>query len=67
MKSLTGKQFARILERRGWVLKRISSSHHIYGKAGCDARISVPIHGNAPLKKGLLSHLARLAEVEGEL
>jgi predicted RNase H-like HicB family nuclease len=26
--------FARIVERRGWTLLRISGSHHIYGKVG---------------------------------
>jgi predicted RNA binding protein YcfA (HicA-like mRNA interferase family) len=37
--------------------------HHIYGKAGNDARLSVPIHGSAPLKIGLLRHLAKLAQI----
>jgi predicted RNA binding protein YcfA (HicA-like mRNA interferase family) len=32
MKSVTGREFARIVERHGWVLLRISGSHHIYGK-----------------------------------
>jgi hypothetical protein len=30
-------------------------------------RLSIPIHGNRPLKTGLLRHLAKLAEVESEL
>jgi predicted RNA binding protein YcfA (HicA-like mRNA interferase family) len=38
-------------------LLRIQSSHPIYGKGGCIARLSVPIHGNRPLKQGLLAHL----------
>jgi hypothetical protein len=38
-------------------------SHHIYGKAGSVVRLSVPIHGNKPLKTGLLHRLAKLAEV----
>jgi hypothetical protein len=32
MKSVTGRDFARIVERHGWVLLRVSGSHHIYGK-----------------------------------
>jgi predicted RNA binding protein YcfA (HicA-like mRNA interferase family) len=63
MKSLTGRDLARILERRGWRLLRISGSHHIYGKAGTAARLSIPIHGTQPLKIGLLRHLAKLAEI----
>jgi predicted RNA binding protein YcfA (HicA-like mRNA interferase family) len=40
MKSLSGKDFARILERNGWNLLRVQGSHHIYGKPGVEARIS---------------------------
>lgn len=60
---ITGKQFAKLLERDGWELLRVSGSHHIYGKAGQDARISVPIHGAAPLKRGLAHHLAKIANI----
>jgi len=54
MKSLSGHDLARLLELRGWRLLRISGSHHIYGKHGSAVRLSVPIHGNRPLKIGLL-------------
>jgi predicted RNA binding protein YcfA (HicA-like mRNA interferase family) len=68
MKSLSGRDFARIIERRGWTLLRVSGSHHVYGKSGSIVRLSVPIHGNKPLKTGLLSHLAKLAELsDGDL
>ena len=63
MKSVSGRDFARIIERRGWTLLRISGSHHIYGKSESIVRLSVPIHGNKPLKTGLLRHLARLAGI----
>jgi predicted RNA binding protein YcfA (HicA-like mRNA interferase family) len=42
MKSVSGREFARIIERRGWILLRISGSHHIYGKSGSIVRLSVP-------------------------
>lgn len=63
MKAVPGKDFARLLEKRGWELRRMQGSHHIYAKAGHQARISVPIHGNAPLKTGLLKHLMKLANI----
>ena len=63
MKSVSGKEFARVLERHGWTLLRIEGSHHIYGKAGDMARLSVPIHGNQALKVGLLRHLMKLANL----
>ena len=63
MKMLTGKELCKLLESKGWSLLRINGSHHIYGKAGSTIRLSVPIHGNRPLKTGLLRHLAKLAQI----
>ena len=67
MKALSGRDFARLIERHGWQLVRVSGSHHIYGKPGSIVRLSIPIHGNRPLKKGLLRHLAKLAEIDEDL
>ena len=61
MKSISGKDFAKVIESHGWTLLRVQGSHHIYGRTGSDARLSVPIHGNQPLKIGLLKHLMKLA------
>jgi len=61
MKSISGAQFAKVLEKHGWELLRIKGSHHIYGKSGRIERISIPIHGNQPLKIGLLRHLLKVA------
>jgi predicted RNA binding protein YcfA (HicA-like mRNA interferase family) len=61
MKSISGKELAKVLEKHGWTLLRIQSSHHIYGKQGSNVRLSVPVHGNQTLKTGLLKHLMRLA------
>ncbi|MCY3770592.1 MAG: type II toxin-antitoxin system HicA family toxin [Gemmatimonadetes bacterium] len=56
------------LEFHGWQLRRINGSHHIYAKDGEVARISVPVHGNATLKRGLQAHLMRIAQItENEL
>ena len=67
MKVLSGKAFCRLLERHGWQLLRIEGSHHVYGKAGQRARISVPVHGNRPLKVGLQRHLLKLADLQDAL
>lgn len=61
---LSGREFARRLEAAGWSLLRINGSHHIYGKPGESVRLSVPIHGSKPLKRGLEKHLAKLAGIE---
>ena len=64
MKSVSGRELARIVERRGWTLLRVSGSHHIYGKPGSIVRLSIPIHGSKALKTGLLRHLLKLAEID---
>ncbi len=61
MKSITGKQFVKILEKNDWTLARIKGSHYIYTKEGKTERISVPIHGNKDLKTGLLKHFIKVA------
>ena len=63
MKSLSGKELIKVLERHGWLLLRVQSSHHIYGKQGSNVRLSVPVHGNQALKMGLLKHLMKLADL----
>jgi predicted RNA binding protein YcfA (HicA-like mRNA interferase family) len=61
LKAISGKQMCRALERHGWSLDRIKSSHHIYKKTGHAAAISVPVHGNKTLKTGLQRGLMKQA------
>lgn len=61
MKQITGKAMIRFLERHGWKLLRVHGSHHVLGKKGSNVRLSVPVHGNKPLKTGLAKHLLKMA------
>ena len=64
MKSVTGREFSRLLEKKGWKLVRVKGSHHVYMKKENPVRISLPIHGNKTLKIGLMKHLMKLAEID---
>lgn len=64
MKSVSGKQFCKLLVSRGWQLKRINGSHFIYAKTGVPVRISVPVHGDKSLKQGLQRHLMKLTGID---
>jgi predicted RNA binding protein YcfA (HicA-like mRNA interferase family) len=64
MKSISGKELAKILEGYGWNFLRVRGSHHIYGKPESVVRLSIPIHGNKPLKSGLLRHLLKMAGID---
>jgi predicted RNA binding protein YcfA (HicA-like mRNA interferase family) len=62
MKAVSGKRFCKVLEKHGWVLKRkTKGSHFIYAKPGNPGTISVPVHGDRDLKKGLQADLMKQA------
>ncbi len=63
MKALSGKELCSLLESRGWQLKRIRGSHHIFVKPGIAVRVSVPVH-RGTLKRGLQRHLMKLAQIK---
>lgn len=54
---MTGKELVKLLRAAGWELARIEGSHHILVKG--TRRISVPVHGNKDLKRGLLETLKK--------
>ncbi len=64
MKPLTGRELCRLLEGRGWVLHRVSGSHHIYKHVELGRVVSVPVHAGRTLKKGLQRALLKAAGIE---
>lgn len=64
MKAVSGKRLCRLLEIRGWELKRINGSHHIYAKLGSNLHISVPVHGDSALKIGLQKQIMKMATID---
>jgi len=68
VKQVSGRELAQAIQRRGWTLARVHGSHHVFTMAGRRERIVIPIHGNQPLKKGLLRALMKIAGLkEGDL
>ena len=59
MKSISGKDLCKIIERYGWHLKRISSSHHVYTKQGMRVILSIPVNGNKDLPIGTLKSILK--------
>lgn len=64
MKQVSGKALAKAIERKGLSLVRVKGSHHIFVMSGRRERIVIPIHGNRPLKIGLLRALMKIAQLE---
>ena len=46
MKSISGKKLCKIVEKKGWILKKITGSHHIYEKTNENKIISILVHRN---------------------
>jgi predicted RNA binding protein YcfA (HicA-like mRNA interferase family) len=63
MKSVSGKKLCSIVEQRGWVLRKITGSHHIYEKLGVDKILSIPVHANKDLKIGTLRAIMKVANL----
>jgi len=66
MKSISGKRLCKVVERKGWVLKRVTGSHHIYEKLGVEQILSIPVHRDQDLKIGTLKALMKVAQLSEE-
>ena len=50
---MDGKELVNILKENGWILDRVSGSHHIMIKEGKRA-VPMPVHASKDLPKGLV-------------
>ena len=60
MRSISGKDFAKALERHGWILLRSQAAITFMGNLEA-AFASIPIHRNQNLKTGSLRHFMKVA------
>ena len=63
MKSISGKKLGKIVEKKGWILKKITGSHHIYEKPDENKILSIPVHRNQDLKLGTLKSIMKIAQL----
>ena len=61
MKQVSGRELAKVIQKKGRQLAPIKGSHHVFIKAGCRERIVTPIHANRLLKLGLLKAQMKIA------
>jgi predicted RNA binding protein YcfA (HicA-like mRNA interferase family) len=66
MKSISGKKLGKIVQKKGWILKKITGSHYIYEKPGAKKILSIPVHRNQDLKLGTLKALMKIAGLSEE-
>jgi predicted RNA binding protein YcfA (HicA-like mRNA interferase family) len=61
---MSGREIVKIMKRNGWILDRISGSHHVMVKEGLRS-IPVPVHGKKDIPKGLASAILKQAGIKG--
>ena len=63
MKLISGKKLCKIVEKKGWMLKKITGSHHIYVKSDENNILSILVHRNQDLKIGTLKSIVKIARL----
>lgn len=59
---MTGKKVIKTLQKEGWRILRSQGSHYRLGKS--TLRVTIPVHGNRDLGKGLLAAIERQTGVK---
>jgi predicted RNA binding protein YcfA (HicA-like mRNA interferase family) len=59
---MAGKELIKLLKDKGWRLDRVQGSHHIMIKG--KYTLSVPVHGNKDLGRGLLHALMKQGKLK---
>ena len=57
------QHLAKLIENKGYILKRISGSHHIYFHKELRKTVVVPMHGNKGLAKGTFFSILKQAGI----
>ncbi|HHE64818.1 MAG TPA: type II toxin-antitoxin system HicA family toxin [Bacteroidetes bacterium] len=61
---MKGKELIKLLEKEGWVLDRISGSHHIMIKDK-KRSIPMPVHKGKDIPKFLVKTILKQADIKG--
>ena len=60
---MNGKELIKLLKKNGWILDRVSGSHHIMIKENKRA-VPIPVHGSKDLPKGLVSAILKQSGIQ---
>lgn len=64
MKQISGRELARLIQQRGLEIGAHSRQSSHLTMSGRRERLVIPIHGNQPLKTGLLRSLMKIADLK---
>ncbi|MBI3816085.1 type II toxin-antitoxin system HicA family toxin [Candidatus Peregrinibacteria bacterium] len=63
---VTGKELVRVVRKFGWDTFHIRGSHHQLKHRKIGNKITVPVHGNRELKRGILRAILKEIDVSVE-
>lgn len=61
--AVTGRQLAKVLERKGWELDHVQGSHHVYANPELRRSVPIPVHAGRMIGRGLLSRILRQTDI----
>lgn len=64
--SLTPQKIIKILEMKGFILKRVTGGHHVYSHPETKRRVVVPVHSGRDIAKGTLLEILKEAGLTRE-
>lgn len=64
--SLSPQKVISIFEKKGFVLKRVTGSHHIFAHPETKRRVTVPYHSNQEVARGTLIQILEDAGIGRE-
>jgi predicted RNA binding protein YcfA (HicA-like mRNA interferase family) len=63
---LSPQEVIAILEKKGFVLKKVTGSHYIFANAVTKRRVTVPFHSSQDVAKGTLLQILKDAGISRE-
>lgn len=61
--TLTAKKLIKALKKDGYVLNRITGSHHIFTKKSAKRTVAIPVHAGKDLGRGLVKSILKQAKL----
>jgi predicted RNA binding protein YcfA (HicA-like mRNA interferase family) len=60
---MNGKELIKIFQKNGWVLDRITGSHHIMIKEN-ERSVPIPVHASKDIPNGLVQKILKAGKIK---
>jgi len=61
--TVSARKFIKVLQKKGFVLHRVTGSHHIFVRKADQLSVSVPVHAGRDLSHGITRSILKDAEI----